>query len=100
MIYTTRNGKKIDTRNWPEGHKKFLRKAYVWYYQDVKYIDFVNMIFGASSPVLKLSSNGPEPTKTTLYEAVTDLQFRLGVKQGHFSKDWEGDVEPIWPIKE
>ena len=63
-------------------------------------MDFVSMIFGASSPVLKVSSNGPEPTKTPLYEAVTDLQFRLGVKQGHFNKDWEGDIEPVWPTKE
>jgi hypothetical protein len=100
VIYRTRFGKELDISTWPKGHRTFLRKVYIWYLRDITYTDFVSMIFGVTSPVLKVSSNGPEPTKTPLYETVTDLQFRLGVKQGHFSKDWEGDVEPVWPTKE
>lgn len=41
-----------------------------------------------------------EPTKIPFCEEATDLQSRLGVKQGYFAKDWEGDIDPEWPSPE
>ena len=37
---------------------------------------------------------------TTLCEVVTDLQGRLGVKQRVMTKDWEGEIDPIWPLSD
>jgi len=50
---------------------------------------------GANSPALNTKTNGLVLTRTPVYEVATNLEFRLVVKQGICTKDWEGDLE--WP---
>lgn len=97
MIYRTRFGDEYNVARWPKEHRQFLQQAYWWYVQDTPYEEFTQRILGPDSPVLNRKKNGPVPTRTPLYEVVTDLEFRLGVKQGHFLKDWDGPVDPEWP---
>jgi len=97
--YRTRKGKEYDLTAWPKDHQELVRKAYWWYTNGMPYEEFVRRILGPDSPVLNLRKNGPVPVDTPLYDVATDLQFRLGVKQGHFLKDWEGDIDP-WPLDE
>lgn len=95
-IYRTRFGQEYDLAAWPKEHLEFLRKAYWKYATNVPYEEFTAFILGPQSPVLDPKRNGPAPTRTPLYEVATDLEFRLGVKQGHYEKDWEGEVDPEW----
>lgn len=97
MIYETRFGDVYNLSDWPKGHREFIEQAYRLYLSDTPYIDFVKRILGPQSPVLDRRSNGPTPTRTPLYEVATDLEFRLGTKQGHFLKDWDGPIDPEWP---
>lgn len=46
---------------------------------------------------MSLKGNGPEPLESPLYEVVTDMQMRLAVKQGVAIKDWDGEIDPVWP---
>lgn len=94
MKYQTRFGKTYNLANWPKEHLEFFKKA-VWnYWNGLPYEDFISLILGSNSPVLNRKINGPEPTETPLYDVLTDLQFRLGTKQGLFEKDWEGEIDP------
>jgi len=95
--YRTRFGDTYHMDEWPAEHVRWIEKAYLWYCHNIDYEHFVQRILGPSSPVLDKRRNGPQPTRTPLYEVATDLQFRLGVKQGLFEKDWEGEVDPVWP---
>lgn len=97
MIYKTRYGDEYDLSIWPAEHREFIRKAYWRYWQNPPYTEFTTYILGANSPVLNAKTNGPVPTRTPLYEVATDLEFRLAVKQGICTKDWEGEVDPEWP---
>jgi hypothetical protein len=97
MIYKTRYGDTYDLSMWPTEHVAFVRKAYWEYWQNPKYEDYVTFLLGVNSPVLKRSRERPRPVNTPLYEVATDLQFRLAVKQGVCEKDWEGEVDPVWP---
>lgn len=97
--YITRFGDRLDLRNWPDAHVKWLRQMYQLYYLKPPYEEFVQRLLGPNSPVLSKKRNGPVPTRTPLYEAATDLQFRLRVSQGLFVKDWVGGMDPEWPIK-
>ncbi len=47
---------------------------------------------------LDVKKNGLKPTRTPLYEVVTDLQGRLRVEQGLIEKGWEGEVDSEWPL--
>lgn len=100
MIYTTRYGDSYDLSTWPAEHLAFARRVYWMYWQNPKYEHYANFILGTQSPVLNRKSNGPKPTRTPLYEVVTDMEFRLAVKQGVCEKDWEGEVDPEWPESE
>lgn len=95
-IYRTCDGIEYDLSRWPAVHREFLRRAYWHYVNGMPYEEFVAFILGAGSPVLDPKLNGPVPTRTPLYAVVTDLQGRLGVKQGKMLKDWEGEVDPEW----
>lgn len=97
MIYRTCDGAEYDLATWPREHVEFVRRAYWHYINGMKYEDFVTFILGPESPVLNPKANGPKPTRTPLYDVVTDLEGRLGVKQGLMLKDWEGEVDPEWP---
>ncbi len=99
-IYRTITGKQYNLDTWPEEHLQFLRRAYWHYLHGMKYEDFVAFILGPQSPVLNVNKNGPKPTRTPLYDVVTDLQGRLGVKQGLLIKDWVGEVDPEWPLND
>ena len=46
---------------------------------------------------MSLKGNGPEPLESPLYKVVTDMQMRLAVKQGVATKDWDGEIDPVWP---
>jgi hypothetical protein len=70
---------------------------YWWYFQGESFQEFTNRIFGEGSPVLSLKGNGPEPLESPLYKVVTDMQMRLAVKQGVATKDWDGEIDPVWP---
>lgn len=96
-IYRTRFGVTYRLDEWPEDHVKWIQQAHLWYSHGMPYEQFVQRILGPSSPVLDKRRNGPKPTRTPLYEVATDLQFRLGVRQGLFQQDWEGEVDPEWP---
>jgi len=98
MIYRTRFGKEYDLSKWPKEHVAFLRRAYWEYANNMDYERFAAFILGAGSPVLSKKHNGPVPVDTPLYDVATDLEFRLGVKRGHYTKDWDGPVDPVWPL--
>jgi hypothetical protein len=100
MIYRDRFGQEYDLSTWPKEHLEFLRRAYWHYANNMRYEEFAVFILGSGSPVLDAKKNGPIPTRTPLYEVATDLEFRLGVKQGQYSKDWEGEVDPEWSPNE
>ena len=100
LIYTTTGGQEFDLELMPKEHQNFLQRAYWFYCTNMQYEDFVVFILGPNSPVLNPKTNGPIPTRTPLYEVVTDLQGRLGVKQGVMTKDWEGEIDPIWPLND
>lgn len=95
-FYMTRFGERLDMSDWPAEHVQWLRQMYQLYFMQPPYEDFVQRLLGPNSPVLNKRKNGPVPTRTPLYEAATDLQFRLGVRQGLFKKDWDGEVDPTW----
>lgn len=97
MRYRARFGDEYDLENWPAEHIRWLREAIRWYEQNMPYEQFTQRILGPASPVLDRRRNGPMPTRSPLYAVATDLQFRLGVKQGFFAKDWDGEVDPQWP---
>lgn len=96
--YKTTDGQEFDLGLMPKEHRDFLTRAYWHYCTGMQYEEFVAFILGPNSPVLDPKKNGPVPTRTPLYEVVTDLQGRLGVKQGLMTQDWEGEVDPIWPL--
>ena len=98
QIYKTASGNEYDLAQMSREHKIFLKRAYWHYCTNMAYEDFIFFILGPNSPVLNLKKNGPKPTNTPLYDITTDLQGRLGVKQGLLSKDWEGDIDPLWPL--
>jgi hypothetical protein len=100
LVYQTTDGKKYVLGTMPRKHQDFLRRVYWHYCANTPYEQFVVFILGPQSPVLKPKENGPTPTRTPLYEVVTDLQGRLGVKQGLMAKDWEGDIDPLWPLSD
>jgi hypothetical protein len=96
MKYRTRFGKEYDLSKWSPEHMELVRKAYWHYSNNMDYEEFVSFILGSQSPVLNVKKNGPIPAETPLYDVVTDLEFRLGVKQEHYEKDWEGETDPEW----
>ncbi len=100
LVYRTTEGREYDLQAMPSEHGEFLRKTYWHYCAGMDYEEFVAFILGPNSPVLDPKKNGPMPTRTPLYEVVTDLQGRLGVKQGLMTQDWEGEVDPIWPLSD
>jgi hypothetical protein len=100
QIYQTTDGQEHNIGEMPSEHKEFLRRAYWHYCTDIQYEEFVVFILGPNSPVLDPKKNGPVPTRTALYEVATDLQGRLGVKQGVMAQDWEGEIDPLWPLKD
>lgn len=97
--YKTIDGTEYDLSVWPKEHLDFARRAYWWYCSETPYETFVSRILGPDSPVLKRKTNGSRPTRTPLYGVVTDLQARLGVKQGCLAKDWDGPIDPEWPLE-
>jgi len=100
LIYRNRFGQEFDMSTWSQEHLDFAKKMYWWYFQGENFQQFTHRIFGKGSPVFNKKSNGPEPTETSLYEVVTDMQLRLAVKQGEALKDWEGEIDPTWPQNE
>ncbi len=96
LIYKTRIGIKYDLTEWSQSHVDFLRRAYLHYLNDMKYIDFAALIFERDSPLHGITN----PTKVPLFRVLTDLKYRLGVKQNYYTKDWEGDIDPEWPLTE
>lgn len=98
IIYRHRNGQTYDLTDWPKKHLDLLRKAYWHYCTNTPYEKFIVVILGPDSPVLDKKENGPVPVDTPLYAVATDLQFRLAVKQGHLLKDWDGPIDPDWPL--
>ena len=99
MNYRTRFGDEYELAEWPREHIDFLRRVYGLYLLNVPYEVFTKRILGPESPVLDRKRNGPVPTRTPLYEVATDLEFRLGTKQGRFQKDWDGPIDPDWPAE-
>ncbi len=93
--YTTTEGKTYELRNLPLAQRRFVRQAVEWYRAGISFPEFTQRILGERSPVLKSARPG-EPTERPIYDIVTDLQARLGVKQGLLAKDWEGEVDPSW----
>lgn len=100
LVYTTTDGQEYDLGLISKDHRDFLARAYWHYCNGMDYEVFVAFILGPNSPVLDPKRNGPTPTRTPLYEVATDLQGRLGVKQGLMTQDWEGEVDPIWPLSD
>ena len=96
LIYETCDGDKYDLSELPEEHIDFLRRAYLYYLNDMNYTEFVGFILGPNSPV----SGFHRTENPVVYEVLADLQSRLGVKQECFAKDWEGDIDPMWPLTE
>ena len=99
-IYKMMDGREIDLSSWLKEHIQFIRRAWWWYCNNLPFEEFTVKILGPDSPVLDARKNGPTPTRTPLYDVATDLQFRLGTKQGHFKKDWDGEVDPEWPLND
>lgn len=94
--YKTIDGKTYELRSLPLAHRRFLRQVLEWYQAGVPFAEFTQRIFGGRSPVLKGARPGEDPTERPIYDIVTDLQARLGVKQGLLAKDWDGEVDPSW----
>lgn len=98
IIYRHRYGQEYDLTDWPKDHLDLLRQAYWHYCHNMPYSEFIPLILGPGSPVLDRKRNGPEPVDSPLYAVATDLQFRLAVKQGVVLQDWDGPIDPVWPL--
>ena len=83
LIYETCDGDKYDLSELPDEHLDFARRMYLYYLNDMQYVEFISYISNPNSFMMKL----PNPTETPLDKVVTDLQARLGVKKGYFRKD-------------
>ena len=96
MIYETCDGDKYDLSELPEKHLDFIRRLYLYYLNNMEFCRFSNLITSPDSIVMQL----PNPTETPLYAVASDLQARLLAKQELALKDWEGDIDPEWPLTE
>ncbi len=96
MIYRTLKGVEYDLSEWPEEHLDFIRRLYLYYLSNMEFCRFINLITSPDSLVIQLLN----PTETSLYAVVNDLPARLLAKQELALKDWEGDIDPEWPLTE
>jgi hypothetical protein len=66
------------------------------YLNDMEFCRCSNAIASPDSLAMQLSN----PTETPIYAAATDFRARLGANQKLTLKDWEGDIDPEWPLTE
>jgi hypothetical protein len=92
--YTTLDGRVLDLTGLPDEERIFLARCYAAYRAGVSWEEFIALARGAGNPLVRAA--GGRITQGVwdhpLFQAVHDLEDRLGILQGEFTPDPGDDV--------
>jgi len=82
--YTTLDGQVLDLSALTPTERKFLRRCYEGYLAHMSHADFTNLAERSENPVIAATGGWitAEVHRHPLYQAVCDLEHRLGLQQG------------------
>jgi len=105
--YTTLDGKVLDLTGLTDEERDHLVHSYTAYRSGMAWDQFSHLVVGTENPLLRATGGvvTPEISRHPLYQAVRDLEDRLGIQQGEVAPDADGNAErdpitgaPISPL--
>ncbi|BDG60945.1 helix-turn-helix domain-containing protein [Caldinitratiruptor microaerophilus] len=91
--YTTLTGAVIDLGNLTPEQRQFFVRCLEAYRQEISWPDFINLVRGRENPLLReTGAITKEVTEHPLYKVLSDLEERLGVRQGWTRPQGGADV--------
>ena len=95
LTYTTLEGQVLDLSGLTDEERAFLDRCVVAYRGGLSWITLSNMVTGAENPLV-LATGGwvtQAVMDHPLYQAVSDLEDRVGIAQGRIDPDPNDDVD-------
>lgn len=92
--YTTLDGQVLDLAALPDEERNFLARCYAAYRAGASWEEFSVLARGTRNPVVRAAGGRitQEVWDHPLFQAVHDLEDRLGILQGEFAPDPGDDV--------
>ena len=95
QTYTTAQGRVVDLTDLPAELRQFFERCAQAYYDDMPWHEYCRLVEGLENPLLRLTGGVVtwEIWHHPLFEAVRDIESRLGIRQGKTLPDPDYDVE-------
>jgi len=93
--YTTVDGRTLDLTGLTAEERQHLMRCYAAYRAGMAWDQFSHLVVGTENPLLRQTRGvvTPEVWHHPLYQAIRDLEDRLGIQQGEVEPDPGDDVE-------
>lgn len=96
LTYTTLEREVLDLSDLSEEQRAFLERCLAAWRENMSYDSFVALIWGAENPVVRDLGGGRVNRvvwEHPLFQAVRDLEDRLGIRQGRVGAESDDDSE-------
>ena len=93
--YTTLDGQVLDLTGLTAEERQHLVRCYLAYRAGMDWGQFSHLVVGPENPMMHHTAGmvTPEMWRHPLYQAVRDLEDRLGIKQGEVDPDPGDDIQ-------
>jgi hypothetical protein len=97
--YTTLGGQVLNLTGLTPEERQHLIRCYAAYRADMAWDQFSHLVVGTENPLLRRTGGvvTPEVWRHPLYQAIRDLEDRLGIRQGEVASD-PGDAPERDPL--
>ena len=95
LQYTTLDGRVLDLSALTDEQREYFDRCYAAYRNDLMWVVFTRMVDGPANPLLRETGGviTPKVWDHPLFQAVSDLEDRLGIRQEQIDPDPGDDVE-------
>lgn len=92
LTYTTLDGQSLDLSGLSPVEREHFDRCYIAYRADLSWAAFGELVTGNANPAVRAAGGWVTPAVGAhpLYQAIRDLEDRLGIRQGEIGAE-EGD---------